>query len=116
MTYQRAVKSEAGHKELTLQQQSYVAFVRAFLTRLLYSFNSKRSKTGEALVDRDKLATYIPRWAARFFAAGNGAAIGGFLAVCITRNNLFLLVIAAGLAAAAIGLRAAERAISDVQH
>lgn len=62
-------------------------------------------------VDRNALAASIPRWATRFFAAGNTAAIGGLLAVCITQNNHFLLVIAAGLMAAAIGLRAAERAV-----
>jgi hypothetical protein len=67
-------------------------------------------------VDRDTLATHIPRWAAWLFAAGNTAALGGLLAICITQNSHFLLAIAAGLAAAAVGLRAAEQAISDVQH
>ena len=104
------------------EKQPYVFFPRSSFNDTVadssYTIDERVEKFPREIVtvDRDTLATYIPCWAAWLFAAGNTAALGGLLAICITQNSHFLLAIAAGLAAAAVGLRAAEQAISDVQH
>jgi hypothetical protein len=57
-------------------------------------------------------ADRIPNWAALMVAGGAAMAVGGFAAAWFTDGRYATLVLTLGLVAAAIGMRAAERAVN----